>query len=114
MIRSPSVPANATGSFGTDNVGSELTVTIAGLTVSGAQVGDYFLTETTATASITAAPLTVTGVTAANKVYNASRTATVDTAGATLAGVYSGDTVNLNTLALPAVSPPITWGPGSR
>ena len=41
--------------------------------------------------------LTVSGVTAANKTYNAGTAASLNTSGATLSGVISGDTVNLNT-----------------
>ncbi len=47
--------------------------------------------------TVTPAPLTVSGITAANKVYNASTAATLNTSGATLVGVFSGDTVILNT-----------------
>ena len=72
-------------------------MTVAGLTISGAQAGDYTLTQPTTTANITPAGLTVSGITAANKVYNANTTATLNTSGATLVGVFSGDTVTLNT-----------------
>ena len=47
--------------------------------------------------TVNQAVLTVSGITAANKVYNASTTAALNTSGATLVGVISGDTVNLNT-----------------
>ena len=87
----------ATGNFGSKNVGTAITVTVAGLTISGAQAGDYTLTQPTTTANITPAGLTVSGITAANKVYNANTTATLNTSGATLVGVFSGDTVTLNT-----------------
>ena len=87
----------ATGTFASQNVGTGITVTVAGLTISGAQAGDYTLTQPTTTANITPAALTVSGITAANKVYDASTTATLNTTGATLVGVFSGDTVNLDT-----------------
>ncbi len=90
--------AGASGTFTSDNVGTAITVTVAGLTISGAQAGDYALVPPRMTANITPAPLSVSGVTVANKVYNASRTATVSASGATLVGVFSGDTVTLNTL----------------
>ena len=41
--------------------------------------------------------LTVTGITASNKVYDGALTATLNTAGATLVGVTGGDVVTLNT-----------------
>ena len=46
---------------------------------------------------ITALPLTVTGITAAAKVYDGTTAATIDPGGATLSGVLSGDVVNLVT-----------------
>jgi hypothetical protein len=48
-----------------------------------------------ATADITARGLTVSGITAADKVYDATTTATINADSATLAGVLSGDTVTL-------------------
>ena len=87
----------ATGTFASENVGTGITVTVAGLTISGAQASDYTLTQPTTTANITPAGLTVSGITAANKVYDASTAATLNTTSATLVGVFSGDTVNLNT-----------------
>ena len=60
-------------------MGTGITVTVAGLTISGAQAGDYTLTQPTTTANITPAALTVSGITAANKVYNASTAATLNT-----------------------------------
>src|SRR5207245_8488226 len=58
---------------------------------------NYTLTQPTASADITAKALTVTGVTANNKVYNGATTATLNFASATLVGVVSGDSVTLNT-----------------
>src|SRR4029077_15961416 len=88
--------AGATGTFASKNAGSGVTVAVSDLTVSGAQAANYALTQPTATANITPATLTVTGVTANNKVYDATKTATLNTAGATLVGVIAGDTVTLN------------------
>ncbi len=99
MISGDTVSLNtsdATGTFASDSVGNAITVTVAGLTIGGAQADDYTLTQPTTTASITPAPLTVSGVTAADKPYDASTAATVNTSGATLVGVYSGDSVELN------------------
>src|SRR5204862_444020 len=84
--------AGAAGTFASKDVGNGITVTVSGLTMSGAQAGDYTLTQPTTTANITPAPLTVTGVTAANKVYDSTAKATLNTAGAALVGVLTGDT----------------------
>src|SRR5439155_8026679 len=55
------------------------------------------LTQPSTTANITAKGLTVTGVTAGNKVYDGITSATLNVSGAALVGVTSGDTVTLNT-----------------
>ena len=47
--------------------------------------------------NITAALLNVTGVTASNKVYNATTAAVLNTSGSALAGVIAGDAVTLVT-----------------
>ena len=44
--------------------------TVTGLTLTVAQAGDYSLTPTTTTAGITPASLSVTGITADDKVYD--------------------------------------------
>ena len=106
--------SGATGTFASANVGTGITVTVAGLTISGAQADDYTLTQPTTTANITPAGLTVSGITAANKVYNASTGGHARHVGATLVGVFSGDTVTLNTAAAAGPSPPRTWAPASR
>ena len=85
-----------TGSFDTKNAGTGKTVTITGLTLTGADAGKYTLVPPTTTANITAAPLTVTGITAGDKMYDGSTTATLDTTGATLTGVVGSDDVSVD------------------
>jgi len=86
-----------TASFATATVGSGKTVTVSGLTLSGSAAGNYTLTQPSGlTANITAAVLTVSGITASNKVYDGTTTAVLNVGGATLVGVVSGDTVTLN------------------
>ena len=46
--------------------------------------------------NITPAPLTVTGITAGNKVYNTTTVASLNAGNAALSGVISGDSVTLN------------------
>ena len=89
---------SAAGTFASKDVGQNITVSVTGLTLGGSQAGDYTLTQPTTTANITAATLTVTGITAANKTYNGNTTATLQgLAAASLVGVLSGDTVTLGT-----------------
>ena len=65
-------------------------MTVSGLSLTGADAGNYILTQPTTTANITAATLTVTGITASNKVYDGNTDATLDTTGAALVGVVDG------------------------
>ena len=89
--------ASAVGVFASKDVANSITVNVSGLTISGSQSGDYTLTQPTTTANITPATLTVTGITANNKVYDHTTTAALNTASAALSGVYSGDSVSLIT-----------------
>src|ERR1043166_7708680 len=88
---------SATGAFANKNVGTNKTVSVNGLTVSGADASNYSLAQPTTTASISTANLTVIGITADNKAYDGTTNATIHTAGASLVGVFSGDNVTLNT-----------------
>jgi hypothetical protein len=94
-------PTAATGTFASKDVGTNITVTVAGLTLGGAQAGDYTLTQPATTANITPAGLGVSGVLANSKVYDGTTTAaSLNTAGVALVGVYRGDTVKLNPTAV--------------
>ncbi len=78
--------------FATKNVGTGETVTVSGISDSGADAVNYTLanTSTTTLANITPLGITVSG-TAQNKVYNGTTVATVETL--TGIGVLAGDTV---------------------
>jgi len=84
--------------FTNKTVGTGKPVTVLGIAISGTNAINYALTATTAstTASITAATLTVSGITAANKIYDGKTTATISTNSAALVGVLTGDKVTLN------------------
>ena len=76
------------------NVGTGKTITFSGYSLSGTHAANYNLSAqpTGATnGSITAKGLTITGVTADSKVYDAKQDAT--SSNGTLSGVISGDTV---------------------
>ena len=88
------------GGYNAKNVGTSIAVTATGLTLSGAQAYDYQLAAITGAAigTITPAPLTVTDITANNKVYDGTTAATLSgTPG--LSGVFSGDVVNVSASA---------------
>ena len=86
---------NASGVFVDKNAGLGKLVTIAGLTLSGADAGNYTLSSTNATASASIVPklLTVSAVSVANKAYDGTTAATLS--GGVLSGALSGDSVSL-------------------
>jgi hypothetical protein len=66
------------GVFDSRNVGTGKAVTVTGYTISGAAAGNYTLVEPTGlTANITPANLLLSGITANNKVYDATVAATL-------------------------------------
>ncbi len=78
------------GTFADKHIGTAKPVTITGNTISGAQAGNYSLTQQTGlTANITARPITVTA-TANTKVYDGTTSAAATPA----ATVQPGDTAN--------------------
>jgi len=88
----------ATGSYDNKDVGTGKPVSVTGLAISGADAGNYMLSSASVSGpvgQVQALALTVTGVTANNKVYNGTTTATIDTSSAMLVGVVSGDDVEL-------------------
>ncbi|MEI8286264.1 MAG: YDG domain-containing protein, partial [Actinomycetes bacterium] len=91
--------SGATASFATKTIGTNKVITITGNTISGADAANYTLTQPTTTASITAKELTITGITAGDRVYDAttSATALLDTSAAALSGIAGSDTVTLST-----------------
>jgi filamentous hemagglutinin family protein len=80
-----------TGSFSDKNVGTNKSVTVSGYSLAGIDAGNYVLVQPIGlTASITPAPLAITGVGANNKVYDTTIDATlVGTAGVTGLGADS-------------------------
>ena len=75
---------SAIGTFASKDAGNSVPLTVPGLTLSGAQAGNYVLSPITG--NILPAPLTVTGITASNKVADGSTAALLDTSAAALAG----------------------------
>jgi len=93
MIAGDELTVSSNGVFDNKNVGEGKTVTLTNV-LGGADLGNYTVTDQdTTTADITAKELTITGVTASNKVYDATTDATV--AGtASLTGIVAGDVVS--------------------
>ncbi|TSA34779.1 MAG: S-layer family protein, partial [Opitutales bacterium] len=98
---SVSLVGSAMGSYNTKNVATANTVSFTGLTVSGADAGNYVISSSyTLPATITPAALTMSGLTvAASKVYDGNTSAVVGGAGV-LAGIFGSDTVALSGTAV--------------
>ncbi|MFY7884992.1 MAG: YDG domain-containing protein, partial [Dolichospermum sp.] len=94
-IANVTLGGTATASFATATVGTGITVTVSGYTISGTAAANYSLTQPSGlTADITAKSLTISGLTADNKVYNATTAATL-TGTAALVGVEAADVANV-------------------
>ena len=85
---------NGGATFASKNVANGITVTLNGVTLTGADLGNYTYSSGTTTdlSDITPKPLTITGFQSDNKVYDGNTTAVISNGG-TLVGVVSGDTV---------------------
>jgi hypothetical protein len=91
------VTSHSTASFADKNVGTAKMVGVSGISAAGTDSANYTANTTaSAAANITAKALTVSGVTANNKIYDGTTAGTVDTQLATLTGAVSGDVVTLN------------------
>ncbi|MGB9106213.1 MAG: YDG domain-containing protein, partial [Terriglobales bacterium] len=89
------VATAATGAFANKRVGTGKPVAVSGLTPSGTDAPNYTITDASgATADITPFNLTITGVVAQNKTYDANTTATVDYTSASV-NSFTGDAVTL-------------------
>ena len=85
--------SGGTGTFANKNVGAAKPVTVSGITLGGADAGNYTVTPPVGlTANITPASLTVSGLTANSKTYDATTGATL-TGTPTLGGILLSDVV---------------------
>ena len=86
-----------TATFASASVTNGVAVTVSGLTLTGSAAGNYTLTQPTGLAgNITANAVTIaSGLTANNKIYNGTTTATISSNTVVLAGVLAGDTANV-------------------
>ncbi len=90
-----SITGTATATYDAATVAGASSVAFGGLTLAGAQAGNYTLSLGSQAATITPKTLTVSGVTAQNKVYDASATASFSGTAA-LSGVVGSDAVSLS------------------
>ncbi|RXG17055.1 hypothetical protein DSM02_3153, partial [Leeuwenhoekiella polynyae] len=80
--------------FGSADVGTGITITTTGYTISGADAGNYTLTQPGLSADITTKALTITGITGDDKEYDGTTAATASGT-ASLSGIESTDVVSL-------------------
>ncbi|TAN53530.1 MAG: filamentous hemagglutinin N-terminal domain-containing protein, partial [Methylococcaceae bacterium] len=86
---------NGSGSFADKNAGIGKTVSVSGFTLSGGDAGNYeLILPVNLSADIAQASLRVDGLTALNKVYDATTEAKLNSG--SLNGVLAGDVVTLN------------------
>jgi filamentous hemagglutinin family protein len=94
LVDGDDLTVSASGSFGDKNVGSGKTVTLVNV-LGGADLGNYSITDqASTTASITPKALTVSGITAADKVYDGGVSASVS--GGSFSGLLTNDVVTLS------------------
>ena len=95
LVSGDSFTVTPTGTFDNKNIGTGKTVTISSA-YSGDDIDNYVITDqSSTTANITARSLTVSGLTASNKAYDASTTASISKTGAIYTGLVSGDDFTL-------------------
>ncbi|KQZ46789.1 YDG domain-containing protein, partial [Massilia sp. Root1485] len=96
LVAGDTVSVGATGTFADANAGTGKTVTLAS-THAGADAGNYTITDqASTTAAITPKALTLTGLTASDKVYDGTTAARLT--GGTLSGMVGNETLNLGGL----------------
>ncbi|WP_225422664.1 beta strand repeat-containing protein, partial [Pseudomonas huaxiensis] len=91
--------ASASGAFVDKNVGNGKTVDISNIVLGGADAGNYSLVSTNATtnANITKATISsITGLSVADKTYDGTTTATLDTSNAAFDGMVAGDSLSIS------------------
>lgn len=97
MVENDDLSVNATGTFADKNVGTEKTIAISGLTLTGDDKDNYVLAsegqQTTTEANITKREITVSGIKSEGKVYDGNNIATDSLyyEDAILAGKVDGD-----------------------
>lgn len=93
VITGDSVSVSGNGAFTDKNAGTNKTVTVNTIALSGTDAGNYVLNDMTdtTTATINAATLSVNGVSANNKVYDGTTAATLSAIN--VSGIITGDSV---------------------
>ena len=93
----PAATTDATLSAGDHTINPTDISTLTPTTARTEFLNDFDVVYAPGTLTVDPATLTVTGITASDKVYDSTTTATLNTSGAAMVGVVSGDSVTLNT-----------------
>src|SRR5204862_7648048 len=89
--------SNSEATFADKDIGTNKTVTVSGIALSGTDAANYaFNTTATANADITPKALTISGIIADGKVYDATAATTIHTGSAALVGVVGSEAVTLD------------------
>ena len=101
MVGGDTVSIGGAAAFADAKAGTGKTVSITGLTLTGADAGNYVLSGTTATstADIGQRVLTLDTIATANKTYDGTTTAAIASYGTTLGNVVGGDAVSISGIA---------------
>jgi len=91
---SVSLTGTASYTFTSTAIGSDISITVSGFSLSGTDASNYQLQQPTLQADITAFAVSITGLSAVDKVYDGSTDASVS-GNAQLDGVRDGDVVTL-------------------
>lgn len=94
-----SVSGTPVANFTTATVGNGKTINVTGYTTPST---NYSLTQPSLTANITPVDVTITGVTANNKTYDGTNTASLNTGSASVTNVISPDDVTVNSVGATA------------
>ena len=99
LVGSETLGQTVGSTFDNKNVGTGKTVTVNSITLAdgtnGGLAANYSISAgQTTTADISAKSLTVSGITASNKIYDGNATATLDASSVAYSGLVSGDTFN--------------------
>ena len=85
-----------TAAFASAGTNNNITVSVSGLTLTGSAATNYTLTQPSLLASISPAPVTISsGISATNKPYDGTTTATITSNSVVLSGVLAGDVGNV-------------------
>jgi filamentous hemagglutinin family protein len=99
IVSGDSATFSGTATFGNKHVGANKAVAITGLTAGGTDGSNYTLASTaSSSATITPKSVTVSGLTATNKVYDGTTAVTVNGSGVTFGGLIGGDNLSLASL----------------